>query len=419
MKLEQSFEVSAPLQRVWEALIDVERVAPCLPGAAVTGRNDDGSYNGEFKVKIGPTSASYAGKLNMESVDETAHQAVMQAAGTDKRGQGGAKATIQSSVEEAGPGSTKVNVSTDYHITGRLARFGRGGMIEEISNRLLREFASNLQAMVGGAATETGAAASAAAGVAGVVAAAGTVAAGGSAEDAARAGRAAGRAAADDAGAAGVAAAGETARTEMVETEPGETGQAGEAGAAGGAAAAAGAPGGAETAAGTADQLGTGAAAGGAAGEAVGSAEKPQAARPEAADEATAPADSGASAAEVAAAGTEPPVPQAGSQGEPGDPAHATEATAETDVSSGRAGAPADDPFAPPVPPPPPSGAAAGAAPPPPSSATSSGDNEPLDGMSLVGGALVAQVKSNPVPFVGGLLVALLVVLRLVRRRGD
>ncbi len=70
MKLEQSFEVSAPLQRVWEALIDVERVAPCLPGAAVTGRNDDGSYNGEFKVKIGPTSAAYSGKLNMESVDE-------------------------------------------------------------------------------------------------------------------------------------------------------------------------------------------------------------------------------------------------------------------------------------------------------------------------------------------------------------
>ena len=81
MKLEQSFEVSAPLQRVWEALIDVERVAPCLPGAAVTGRNDDGSYNGEFKVKIGPTSAAYSGKLNMESVDEDSHHATMQAAG--------------------------------------------------------------------------------------------------------------------------------------------------------------------------------------------------------------------------------------------------------------------------------------------------------------------------------------------------
>src|ERR1700722_17059385 len=150
MKLEQSFEVSAPLQRVWEALIDVERVAPCLPGATVTGRNDDGSYNGEFKVKIGPTSPAYSGKLNMESVDEDSHHATMQAAGTDKRGQGGAKATIESSVQEIDASTSTVNVSTDYHITGRLARFGRGGMIEEISNRLLRDFAVNLQTMLTG-----------------------------------------------------------------------------------------------------------------------------------------------------------------------------------------------------------------------------------------------------------------------------
>ena len=152
MKLEQSFEVAAPLERVWEALIDVQRVAPCLPGASVAGRNEDGSYNGEFKVKIGPTSAAYSGKLNMEDVDADAHRATMQASGTDRRGQGGAKATIVSSVAEAGEGTTRVEVSTDYHITGRLARFGRGGMIEEISNRLLGDFATNLQAMlVGGA----------------------------------------------------------------------------------------------------------------------------------------------------------------------------------------------------------------------------------------------------------------------------
>src|ERR1700761_1713063 len=120
MKLAQSFEVKAPLERVWEALVDVERVAPCLPGAEVTGRNDDGSYDGTFKVKIGPTSASYAGKLRMEQVDESVHTATMDAQGTDKRGQGGAKATIVSSLAEAGDGSTRVDVSTDYHITGRL-----------------------------------------------------------------------------------------------------------------------------------------------------------------------------------------------------------------------------------------------------------------------------------------------------------
>ncbi len=101
MKLEQSFEVAAPLEQVWQTLIDVEHVAPCLPGAAVTGRNEDGSYNGTFTVKIGPTTASYTGKLEMENIDEASHTATMQAQGTDKRGQGGAKATILSRLAPA------------------------------------------------------------------------------------------------------------------------------------------------------------------------------------------------------------------------------------------------------------------------------------------------------------------------------
>jgi uncharacterized protein len=146
MKLEQSFEVSAPIERVWQALIDVEHVAPCLPGAAVTGRNDDGTYNGTFSLKIGPTTATYTGKLEMKEIDEAAHEATMHAHGNDKRGQGGANATIHSKVFEEKPGETRVEVATDYHITGRLARFGRGGMIEDISERLLREFATRLQA---------------------------------------------------------------------------------------------------------------------------------------------------------------------------------------------------------------------------------------------------------------------------------
>jgi carbon monoxide dehydrogenase subunit G len=150
MKLEQSFEVDAPLERVWQTLIDVEHVAPCLPGAAVTGRNDDGSYNGTFTVKIGPTTASYTGRLEMENVDEASHTATMQAQGTDKRGQGGAKATILSRLAPVdGHDGTRVEVVTDYHITGRLARFGRGGMIEDISERLLREFAKRLQSSLG------------------------------------------------------------------------------------------------------------------------------------------------------------------------------------------------------------------------------------------------------------------------------
>jgi carbon monoxide dehydrogenase subunit G len=150
MKLEQSFEVDLPLDRVWEALVDVERVAPCLPGAAVTGRNEDGTYNGTFTIKIGPTTASYAGKLEMQDVDEAAHRAKMHAQGSDRRGQGGATATIESTLTPYDRG-TRVEVATDYHITGRLARFGRGGMIEDISERLLREFAGRLQSSLMGA----------------------------------------------------------------------------------------------------------------------------------------------------------------------------------------------------------------------------------------------------------------------------
>jgi carbon monoxide dehydrogenase subunit G len=149
VKLEQSFEVAAPLDQVWQALIDVEHVAPCLPGASVTGRNDDGSFNGSMTIKLGPTTAAYAGKLEMEQIDEATHSAVMQAQGTDKRGQGGAKATISSKLS-ATDGGTKVDLVTDYHITGRLARFGRGGMIEDVSARLLNEFAQSLQASLTG-----------------------------------------------------------------------------------------------------------------------------------------------------------------------------------------------------------------------------------------------------------------------------
>jgi uncharacterized protein len=149
MKLEQSFEVDAPLERVWEALVDVERVAPCLPGAAVTGRNEDGSYNGTFTIKIGPTTAAYAGKLEMQNVDPGTHSATMHAQGSDRRGQGGATATISSRLTPSS-GTTRVEVVTDYHITGRLARFGRGGMIEDISERLLREFAGRLQSTLSG-----------------------------------------------------------------------------------------------------------------------------------------------------------------------------------------------------------------------------------------------------------------------------
>jgi carbon monoxide dehydrogenase subunit G len=150
MKLEHSFQVAAPLDRVWEALIDVERVAPCLPGAEITEAGEDGTYRGTFSVRLGPTTAAYRGELSMEEVDADAHRAVMRASGQDKRGQGSAKATIVSSMREEG-GATTVDVETDFTITGRLARFGRGGMIQDVSNRLLRDFSDCLQKTIEGA----------------------------------------------------------------------------------------------------------------------------------------------------------------------------------------------------------------------------------------------------------------------------
>lgn len=159
MKLEQSFAVKAPVARVWETLIDVERVAPCLPGAQVTEVDADGTYHGTFSVKLGPTTAAYNGRLRIESLDEQARVATMQASGTDKRGQGGVKATLVNTLHEEGDG-TRVEVVSDFTITGRLARFGRGGMIQDVSNRLLADFAACLRTNLESAETERTSAAS-------------------------------------------------------------------------------------------------------------------------------------------------------------------------------------------------------------------------------------------------------------------
>jgi uncharacterized protein len=144
MRLEQSFEVRAPLERVWETLIDVQRVAPCLPGAEIDEAVDEGTYRGSFDVRLGPATAAYRGELTLAEIDPDAHRSVLRASGRDKRGQGTAKATIVSVLSPAGD-ATKVDVETDFTITGRLASFGRGGMIQDISARLLRDFADCLQ----------------------------------------------------------------------------------------------------------------------------------------------------------------------------------------------------------------------------------------------------------------------------------
>lgn len=161
MKLEQSFRVAAPVDEVWRALVDVQRVAPCLPGAEVTEADGD-TYRGVFTVKLGPTTIAYSGTLKMERVDDAARTAVMAARGTDRRGQGGATATISSAVRAEGEQTAVVDVVTDLALTGRLARFGRGGMVEDVSRRLLRDFAACLQESLGAAPAPPAAAAAAA-----------------------------------------------------------------------------------------------------------------------------------------------------------------------------------------------------------------------------------------------------------------
>ena len=149
MKLEQSFDIEAPLETVWTTLLDLEQVAPCLPGATITGHDEDGTYRGTFRVKLGPTTANYNGTIRIESTDEETHTATLAARGTDKRGQGGANATIVNTLHAEGD-VTRVEAVTDFTITGRLASFGRGGIVKDISNRLLRDFAACLQQRLAG-----------------------------------------------------------------------------------------------------------------------------------------------------------------------------------------------------------------------------------------------------------------------------
>jgi uncharacterized protein len=152
MRLAQAFDVTAPVERVWATLIDVEAVAPCLPGAEISGSDEEGVYHGTFQVKIGAATAAYRGTLALESVDEATRTVTMRANGQDKRGQGSARAAIESKLTHGDGGATRVEVETDLTITGRLASFGRPGVIEDVANRLLRDFSQCLEQRIGAGA---------------------------------------------------------------------------------------------------------------------------------------------------------------------------------------------------------------------------------------------------------------------------
>ena len=146
MKLENEFTVPAPVEQAWEVLLDVERVAPCLPGAALTGSEGD-EHRGTMTIKIGPISASYKGTVKIEDADESAHRVAMRATAKDARGQGTAAATITSTMEET-PDGTKVHVETDMRITGAAAQFGRGVM-QDVSAKMMKRFADCLAEEIG------------------------------------------------------------------------------------------------------------------------------------------------------------------------------------------------------------------------------------------------------------------------------
>jgi carbon monoxide dehydrogenase subunit G len=181
VQLENSFTVPVPVDEAWRVLLDIERIAPCMPGAALDSVDGD-DFTGRVKVKLGPINLTYQGKASFLEKDEAAHKAVIDARGKDQRGNGTAAATVTATLEAEGS-VTRVHVLTDLNITGRPAQFGRGVMTD-VGNKLLGQFADKLAAQLGegdaqgdadraeaaaGPATVKGAAGKAAAAVAGVV----------------------------------------------------------------------------------------------------------------------------------------------------------------------------------------------------------------------------------------------------------
>jgi uncharacterized protein len=159
VKINNEFTVSIPVDQAWDIMLDLERVAPCLPGAAIQGSEDD-EYQGTMKVKIGPITANYKGTVKVEEADEESHRAVMQATGRDARGQGTASATIVSTLQEEGD-ETRVKVETEMKLTGRAAQFGRG-IAQDVATKMLTQFAECLERELsggGGAAEEAASAA--------------------------------------------------------------------------------------------------------------------------------------------------------------------------------------------------------------------------------------------------------------------
>jgi carbon monoxide dehydrogenase subunit G len=145
VELTNEFSVSVPVDQAWAVLTDLERIAPCMPGAQLQEIEGE-EYRGVVKVKVGPITAQYKGAATFQERDDTAHRAVIRAEGRDTRGQGNASATITATLEPEGEG-THVKVLTDLTVSGKVAQFGRGVLVD-VSAKLLDQFVAALEADV-------------------------------------------------------------------------------------------------------------------------------------------------------------------------------------------------------------------------------------------------------------------------------
>lgn len=163
MEFDNSFEVPLPPAEAWPVLIDIRRIAPCMPGAELTEVVDDKTYKGRIGVRLGPVALSFAGVVTFEDLDNVNCRARVKAQGTDAKGRGGANATAAFRIEPVAGGS-KVQVHTDLSLSGAVAQYGRGvGMIQATAGQIINQFATNLKAQLaaGQAPMSSGAATSA------------------------------------------------------------------------------------------------------------------------------------------------------------------------------------------------------------------------------------------------------------------
>jgi len=161
MEFDNAFEVPLPPAEAWPVLMDIQRIAPCMPGAQLTEVVDKTSYKGNIAVRLGPVALTFAGLVKFEEIDDANHTARVKAQGTDAKGRGGANAAASFRLEPV-PGGSKVLVHTDLSLSGAVAQYGRGvGMIQATAAALMKQFADNLKTQL--AASRTAPAPSAAA----------------------------------------------------------------------------------------------------------------------------------------------------------------------------------------------------------------------------------------------------------------